>query len=84
MPRPDPGKTMKKQEWQLSIIETGEIFVQHFTLPRFTVQIIIKSGQPEPCVSFKAKWDDAKQRELHWYLRALEFYNNAPIPPTDS
>jgi hypothetical protein len=69
---------MNTQEWQLEITEKGEIFVQHITLPRFTAQIIIHSSQPEPCVAFKSKWTDQKLDEMGWYLKALEFYNNAP------
>ena len=75
---------MKIQEWQLRITETGQIFVEHFTLPRFTAEIIIENGQPEPCVSFKMNWKDAKQGDLDWHLKALEFYNDAPNPPINS
>jgi hypothetical protein len=69
---------MKTQEWQLYISEKGEVFVHHITLPRFTVQIIFHSDQPKPHVSFKSKWEDQKLEEMDWYLKALEFYNNAP------
>jgi hypothetical protein len=75
---------MQIQEWQLQITETGEIFVNHFTSPRFTVQIIITNGQPDLCVNFKMNWKDAKQGDLDWYVKALEFYNNAPRPHADS
>jgi hypothetical protein len=77
-------KPMQTQEWQLQITEAGEIFVQHFAFPRFTVQIIIESGQPDPCVSFKMKWEETKQGDLYWHMKALEFYNNAPKPSADS
>ncbi len=73
-------RAMQTQEWQLQITEAGEIFVEHFTSPRFTVQIIITNGQPNPCVHFKMNWKDAKQGDLYWHLKALEFYNNAPKP----
>jgi hypothetical protein len=75
---------MENGEWQLQITETGEIFVHHFASPRFTVQIIIADGQPDLCVNFKMNWKDAKQGDLDWYLKALEFYNNAPKPPSNS
>jgi hypothetical protein len=73
-------RAMQTQEWQLQITEAGEMFVEHFTSPRFTVQIIITNGQPNPCVHFKMNWKDAKQGDLYWHLKALEFYNNAPKP----
>jgi hypothetical protein len=46
------------------------------------IEIIIHSGQPEPCVSFKSKWTDQKPQtgEMGWYMKALEFYNYAPKP----
>lgn len=75
---------MQTNEWQLQITEAGEISVEHFTSPRFTVQIIITNGQPDPCVNFKMDWKDAKQGDLDWYMKALEFYNNAPKPSADS
>jgi hypothetical protein len=71
---------MNIREWQLQITEKGKIFVQHLTLPRFTTQIIIQAGQPNPCVSFKSKWEHPKLSEMEWYFKALEFYNNAPKP----
>jgi hypothetical protein len=83
--KPDFKRTrMKTQEWQLQSTELGEIFVQHLNFPRFTVQIIIASGQPEPGVSFKMKWEDPKQGDMYWHTKALDFYNNAPKPPGDS
>ncbi len=75
---------MQTQEWQLHRTKTGEDFVRHFTFPRFTTQIIIAAGQPEPAVSFNTKWEDPKQGDLYWQMKALEFYNNAPKPPEDS
>lgn len=75
---------MQTQEWQLEITVTGEIYVQHLTVPRFIVQIIIANGQPDLCVNFKMSWKDAKAGDFYWHLKALEFYNNAPKPPADS
>jgi hypothetical protein len=73
-------ENVNTQEWQLHIRETGGIFVQHLTLPRFTTQIIIQAGQPDPCVSFKSKWEHPKLNEMEWYFKALDFYHNAPKP----
>ena len=75
---------MQTNEWQLQINEAGEILVHHFTSPRFTVQIIITNGQPDLWVQFKTNWKDAKEGDLYWQLKALEFYNNAPKPAADS
>lgn len=75
---------MQTNEWKLEITEAGEIFVQHLTLPRFTVQLIIMSGQPDPCVHFKMNWMDAKQGGFDWHFKALEFYNHAPKSPAGS
>lgn len=75
---------MKTHEWQLEVKEAGEIFVHHSASPRFAVQIIITNGQPDLCVNFKMNWKEPKQGDLDWYVKALEFYNNAPKQPTDS
>jgi tyrosine-protein phosphatase YwqE len=75
---------MQIQEWQLQITETGEIFVQHFTLPRFVVEIIIMNEQPDLLVRFEMNSQHANQDDFYWHMKALEFYNNAPKPPVDS
>ena len=72
---------MKTKEWRLTINEKSEIFVEHFTIPRFTTQIIIKTGQSDTSVSFKSKWQDLEQGGFDWYFKALEFYNKAKKLP---
>jgi hypothetical protein len=67
--------------WQLEITANGQIFVSHFGRPRFKVELIPKNENSEVGFSFDGEWEDHPDDAMHWYMKALEFYQFAVTQP---
>ncbi|EEF58471.1 hypothetical protein Cflav_PD1094 [Pedosphaera parvula Ellin514] len=63
--------------WQLEITPRRQIFVSHLGTPRFKVEITIRGTVPQIDFSFKGQWEDKADDAMHWYMKALEFYQFA-------
>ena len=67
--------------WQLEITPQGRIFVSHLGKPRFKVEITIRGTVPDRDFSFTGQWEDKSEDAMHWYMKALEFYQFALKQP---